>query len=106
MSNPADRLPIEPVEGGSGAQESVALVVEVPPEKIVIFQAFFELYEGLGIVRTVDRERSAVALITQPHQVDEVRTILNAEWNALGLKNPIRPAAGWKILGSACKPTT
>jgi hypothetical protein len=38
--------------------ESRVLYLEVPNEQVVLLQAHFELYEGLGVVRTV-REKAA-----------------------------------------------
>ena len=38
--------------------------LEVPAAQVVLFQAYFELYEGLGVVRTLDCRRSLVCLMT------------------------------------------
>lgn len=43
-----------------------AYYLVVPSEKVVLLQAFFELYEGLGIVRTLNLRRSLVCVLTTP----------------------------------------
>jgi len=42
----------------------VALYLEVPGSQIVELQAHFELYEGLGIVRTLSVRMSLVCILT------------------------------------------
>jgi len=40
------------------------IYLEVPGSKVVLLQALFELYEGLGTVRTIDIKRSLVCVMT------------------------------------------
>ena len=45
--------------------------LEVPTPKVVLFQAFFELYEGLGLVRTLDMRKNLLCVITTDSQLAE-----------------------------------
>lgn len=45
------------------------LYLEVPTTKVVLFQAFFELYEGLGLVRTLDMRKNLLCVITTDSQL-------------------------------------
>ena len=47
------------------------LYLEVPSNKVVLFQAFFELYEGLGLVRTLDMRKNLLCVITTDSQLDD-----------------------------------
>ena len=44
--------------------KSTAIFLEVKAPKVVVLQGFFELYEGLGLVRTIDIRQSLIALLT------------------------------------------
>lgn len=59
--------------------------LEVPATKVVLLQAFFELYEGLGTVRTLDLKKSLLCILTT--QLDDcleaLRNVQEAvEWRA------------------------
>ena len=55
-----------------------AFYLVVPSEKVVLLQAFFELYEGLGIVRTLNLRKSLVCVLTTPSVMDDCRRALEA----------------------------
>ena len=59
--------------------------VEVPSQKVVLFQAYFELYEGLGLVRTLDLKKNLLCVITSKSQLD---TCLEA-------LTELQPQIGW-----------
>jgi len=68
---------------------SAAFYLQVTPELVVLLQGYFDLYEGLGIVRTVDTTLSRVAIVTtQALEADCARALeaLRAEvpWEPLG----------------------
>lgn len=56
--------------------ETVAFYLEVPPENVVRLQAYFEIYEGPGIVRTFNVERSLVMVIAARDMSDDCKVIL------------------------------
>ncbi|MFM1846998.1 MAG: hypothetical protein RL417_472 [Pseudomonadota bacterium] len=55
-----------------------AFYLVVPSDKVVLLQAFFELYEGLGIVRTLNLRKSLVCILTTPSMIDDCRRALEA----------------------------
>ncbi len=67
--------------------QTEAFYLEVPADKVVLLQAFFELYEGLGVVRTEDVERSLVCVMTTTSLVHTCAAALEA----------LRPEIGWKV---------
>jgi len=56
--------------------ETCLIYLEVPGAKVVLLQAFFELYEGLGTVRTIDIKKSQVCIITTPSFVSDCMMVL------------------------------
>jgi hypothetical protein len=54
------------------------IYLEIPPTKVVLFQAFFELYEGLGLVRTLDMRKNLICVITMDSQLAECCNALEA----------------------------
>ena len=62
------------------------IFLEIPAAKVVLFQAFFELYEGLGLVRTLDMRKNLICVITMDSQLAECCNALDA----------IKPQINWK----------
>ncbi len=58
--------------------ETCVIYLEVPGTRVVLFQGFFELYEGVGTVRTLDIRNSLVCVITTPTMLDDCLLILEA----------------------------
>ena len=54
----------------------VLLFLQVAREDIVRFQALFESYEGIGTVRTMDKERAIIAILTTNDMVSTVESLL------------------------------
>lgn len=54
------------------------IYLEVPGSKVVLLQAIFELYEGVGTVRTLDIKRSLVCILTTPDMLPHCLMILDA----------------------------
>ncbi len=65
----------EPVELDSGL---LAFYLEVPRHQIVLLQAYFELYDGVGTVRTLEGDRSIVSVLTTPSQQADCVSVLTA----------------------------
>ena len=57
---------------------SVALYLEVPRSNVVLLQAYFELYDGVGTVRTLRGERPVVCVLTTPQQLETCLNVLEA----------------------------
>jgi hypothetical protein len=54
------------------------IYLEVPGSRVVLLQAQFELYEGLGTVRTLDIKNSLVCIIATPTTLDDCLKLLDA----------------------------
>ena len=59
-------------------EHTVALYLEVPGSMIVELQAYFELYEGIGIVRTLSVKKSLVCVLTTVDMQEDCIELLNA----------------------------
>jgi hypothetical protein len=58
--------------------ETVAFYLEVPRSHIVLLQTYFELYDGVGTVRTLEGERAIVCVLTTPSMAKDCRKVLAA----------------------------
>ncbi len=56
--------------------QTQAIYLQVPGEDVVKLQAFFEQYEGLGIVRTLSIKKSLIAIITTPSMLNDCFRLL------------------------------
>jgi hypothetical protein len=71
---------------------TVAFYLEVPRSHIVLLQAYFELHEGMGTVRTLNKERGTVCVLTTPSLVSDCIEILYA----------IRDHVAWNVAPKDC----
>ena len=67
-----------------------AMFLEVPPARVVLLQAVFEIYEGLGTVRTIGVERPVVCVLTPDGLLDECFLALNS----------LREQTSWRLLSA------
>jgi hypothetical protein len=58
--------------------ETVAFYLEVPRSNIVLLQAYFELYDGVGTVRTMEGDRALVCVLTTPSMAQDCIGVLQA----------------------------
>lgn len=65
----------EPVELDA---DLLAFYLEVPRHQIVLLQVYFELYDGVGTVRTLEGDRSVVSVLTTHSQKADCVRVLNA----------------------------
>lgn len=73
--------------------QTAVFYLTLQSSQIVIFQALIESYEGMGTVRTVDVQRSLIALITPCSQVADCQRLL------AGLKKEVRWECAADIVG-------
>lgn len=68
------------------------IYLEVPSQNVVLFQAFFELYEGLGLVRTLDLKKNLLCVVTSESQLEACLQALvdlkeTIKWEAANIPN-------------------
>lgn len=66
-------IPVEKLD-----EQTYVIYLEVPPSQVVLLQGLFELYEGLGTVRTLDIPRSLVCILTTPSFIEDCIDVLEA----------------------------
>jgi hypothetical protein len=67
------------------------IYLETPPEHIAYMKFIFESYEEVGIIRTVDRQKSVVVLLAMPEFIDAARAILDSIKNDVPLREIPKP---------------
>lgn len=58
--------------------DTVAFYLEVPRSHVVLLQVYFELYDGVGTVRTLDKESAVICVLTTPSLLNDCIGVLNA----------------------------
>ncbi len=66
--------------------ETVQLRYEVETKDIAYIVSLFECYENFAIVRTIDRDRGWIELITAPHFVEETVIMMKALASEISLR--------------------
>jgi len=67
------------------------IYLELPGSRVVLLQAFFESYEGLGVVRTLDIRQGLVCILTTPDMLSEALAVLEAEQDSLAWRFAEKP---------------
>jgi hypothetical protein len=67
--------------------ETVAFYLHVPRSHVILLQAYFELYDGVGTVRTTQGEERVVCVLTPKAQQEDCMGVLEA----------IREEVHWEI---------
>lgn len=57
---------------------TVVLYLSVPNEYVVSLQGFFDVYEGLGLVRTLNRVTPLIGVLSTPSLVADCISLLQA----------------------------
>ncbi len=73
-------------------EHAVALYLEVPRSLVVLFQAYFELYEGLGVVRTLDLRKNLVCVLTTNSLLPSCLSALESLRADIGWNSAPRPS--------------
>jgi Domain of unknown function (DUF4911) len=74
-SGKEDLISPKPIELDS---DTVILYLKVAGSQVVKFQAFFETYEGIGTVRTIDIRSSLISILTPKDQVADCQRLLSS----------------------------
>lgn len=61
-----------------------AVYLTVPRNNVVLLQAYFELYEGIGTVRTLDHPDQIVCVLTTDDQYHDCIKLLEAVRSEIG----------------------
>ena len=72
-----------------GRSDVVVLRVRVLPADIAFVKFVFESYEGIAVVRTLDRKSADLELLVAPDFAEAARAILES----------LRPEVAWQPLG-------
>lgn len=67
--------------------KTVAFYLHVPRSHVVLLQVFFELYDGVGTVRTTQAEERVVCVLTPKAQQED----------CIGVLEAIRGEVHWEI---------
>ena len=59
-----------------GNPKTVEIYLELPPEDIVFIKLIVEAHEGLGVLRTLDRKRAVIVVMTAADMESDVRAML------------------------------
>lgn len=62
----------------AGRFEIVEIYLRVPPEDIAYVKFVFESYEGIAVVRTIDRKRAVIVLMVACDFEPDARRILES----------------------------
>ena len=82
---------------------AVAVYLEVPGSKVVLFQAFFDIYEDVGFVRTIDIKRSRVCVVTTKDLFPKCKEILESIKSNVPWRLVEKPEDHEKIFGYSRK---
>jgi hypothetical protein len=56
----------------------IEIYLRIRREDIALLKFVIESYEGIGIVRTLDRKRATVVVLAMPDYLDHVRAVLDS----------------------------
>lgn len=77
----------------AGRAEVVEVYLRVAPTDIAYVKFIFESYEGIAVVRTVDRTRAVIVLLIAADFAAEARRILDAIRSEVPWEELLPPAA-------------
>jgi len=63
---------------GKGNPDVVEIRLQIPPEEIAFVKFIFESYEGIAVLRTLDRHRAVIVVIVAADFLAEARAILES----------------------------
>jgi Domain of unknown function (DUF4911) len=69
----------------------VEIYLELPPADIAFVKFILESYEGVGVMRTIDRTKAVVVLMIAPDFLDDARAILASLRSEVAWREVERP---------------
>ena len=79
---------------GGGRPDIVEVYLRLPPAEIAYVKFIFESYEGIAVVRTIDRARAVIVLMIAADLYEEARRILDS----------LRSEVAWEELPAPGRP--
>jgi len=76
-------------------QEIVEIFLELPPGDIAYLKFILESYEGIGVMRTIDRTKALVVLMIAADFLDDARAILDSLRAEVPWREVERPEEPW-----------
>ena len=73
---------------------TVAFYLLVPRSHLILLQAYFELYDGVGTVRTINTPAPVVCVMTTADMADDCMKVLSALRDEIHWTVTERPAGG------------
>jgi hypothetical protein len=68
------------------------IYLQLLPQDIAYIKFILESYEGVGIIRTVDRKKAIIVLLTTDSFLSTARSLVQALQQEIGLSEIVRPA--------------
>jgi hypothetical protein len=56
----------------------IEIYLRIQREDVALIKFVLESYEGIGIVRTIDRKKATVVVLAMPDLIDHVRAVLES----------------------------
>ena len=75
-------------------QDVVPIYLRLAPQEIAYVKFLFESYEGVGLVRTIDRQSATLVALVVPDFLGAARALVDA-LIAEGVCEETGPPAGW-----------
>ena len=78
----------------------IPIFLRVDPRDIALIKFVIESYEGVGVVRTVDRRAAVIVLLAAPDFADTARAILASLSDVMAWEEVAEPPTGeWRLAG-------
>jgi len=91
-------------------EQTALFYLEVPGSKVVLLQAYFENYDGVGIVRTISIKHSLVCIMTTPSMANTCIAVLESIAESVPHRSIAKPEdkfqeryLGYSAKGSSAK---
>ena len=81
-------------------QDVVPVFLVVPRAEIGYVKFIFESYEGLAVLRTIDRQRGLLVVLAVPDGLDQVRLVVSSLAEEIGACCVPRPPEVDDLLGA------
>lgn len=81
-------------------RDVVPIFLEVPRAEIGYVKFIFESYEGIAVLRTLDRQRGLVVVLAVPDFLDQARAVVAALAAEIACREVVPPPELHDLLGA------